>query len=260
MDESFSQKLSSPLEITKLFDLLPEAYCFSKDKNGKFTFANCALLEAIGLRKPSELLGKTDYDFFDSALAEEYINEDRLVMKTREPLLDRVWLVPNKDGTLHWYVSSKMPLFDKAGAVIGIAGVMRDFERAGQAVGPYRAISPVLAYIQANYDKRISTDEMAAQVKTSTSTLERRFRKLFQMSPSNYLQRVRLHAARRLLTETEEELSVIAIECGFYDQSHFTKVFRGMYSQTPRAFRKDWKETVSRHAPGGVGKKNPTSS
>ncbi len=259
MDQSFAQQLRSPQEVTKLFDLLPEAYCFAKDKSGKFTFANRALLHAIGLQKASELLGKTDYDFFDAALADEYVGEDRLVMQTRETLVDRVWLVPNMDGTLHWYLSSKMPLFDAADQVIGIAGIMRDFERAGQAVGPYRDISPVLSYIQTNYHQRISTDEMAAQINTSSSTLERRFRNLFQMSPATYLQRVRLHAARRLLTETKEELSVIAVECGFYDQSHFTKVFRGMYGKTPRAFRKDWREAASLHTPGGVGKKNPAS-
>jgi transcriptional regulator GlxA family with amidase domain len=58
------------------------------------------------------------------------------------------------------------------------------------------------------------------------------------MSPIEYLLALRLQEARRLLTSTELTLSAIALNTGFFDQSHFTKRFRKMTGMTPTQFRK----------------------
>ena len=249
--KEFQSRIGDPAQIASLFDHLPDTYFFGKDEEGRFVFANPALLEALGLKAPEEILGRTDFDFFDPVLAERYREEDRLVMKTGEPLADRVWLVPNRDGTLHWYVSSKQPIFDRGGEVIGIVAVMRDFDRAGSAVGPYRRISPVLAHVQDHYRESIEVKDLAGLIGVSVSTLERTFRELFGITPLAYLTRVRLHAARRLLAETDRSINDIALDTGFYDQSHFTKKFRGHFGTTPSAYRKDRAADRSRGA-GGV--------
>lgn len=65
------------------------------------------------------------------------------------------------------------------------------------------------------------------------SQLERRFKKLFKITPLKYINQVRLHAAAQLLTSTEESLGSIASDCGFYDQSHFTHQFKKAHGISP---------------------------
>jgi len=249
LQAAFTAKLDGDDQFARLFDHLPETYFFVKNADGRFVFANRSILEALGLRDESAIVGRTDYDLFDPDLAERYLEEDNLVMRTREPVVDRVWLVPDRDGTLHWYLSSKRPLFGSGGEVIGIAGVMRDFDRAGSAVGPYRRVSPVLSWVQEHYHEPISVGDLAERIDTSVSTLERTFKDLFSISPSAYVTRVRLHAARRALAETEDSINDVALDCGFYDQSHFTKKFRATFGLTPSQFRR---RRRSSGRPGGV--------
>ncbi|MEM7698678.1 MAG: AraC family transcriptional regulator, partial [Verrucomicrobiota bacterium] len=209
----------------------------AKDLGGRFVFVNQSLLRALGIKDIDQLLGHDDFDLFDPKLAEQYQAEDRLVITTGSPITNQVWLVPHPDGTLHWYLSSKSPLRDPKGEVIGVAGIMRDFDHAGELVGPYRELSPAITYAQNHYCEAVSISDLAKETRLSVSTLERRFKSLFKISPSTYLIRLRLHRARRLLSETTDPISEIATECGFYDQSHFTKIFRREVGMTPKRFR-----------------------
>lgn len=238
--DQFCERLQDEGQFAAMFDFLPEAYFFSKDEQGCFVFANRAMAEALGLKGPEEMLGRTDYDFFQRDLAEKYREEDRAVMKSGRALPDQVWLVPNREGELRWYLSSKRPLFSKAGEVIGIAGVMRDFTKAGSVLEPYEELSAVIQHVQSSYAERIEVLDLAKLAHLSVSQLERRFKKLFKISPLKYITQVRVHAACRLLTNTRKSVSEIALECGFYDQSHFTKQFKVLKSMTPSQFRRSY--------------------
>ncbi len=68
--------------------------------------------------------------------------------------------------------------------------------------------------------------------------LARVFRKLEQRTPGDYQQRLQIRAACELLLNPEWPLAIIAAECGFADQSHFTRVFRRMSGTTPARFRR----------------------
>ena len=72
----------------------------------------------------------------------------------------------------------------------------------------------------------------------SVSQFERRFRRAFGSSPRQYLLRLRVEAAARLLTFTKRPISGIAKECGFHDHAHFTRSFKKMMNMTPIFFRK----------------------
>ena len=67
--------------------------------------------------------------------------------------------------------------------------------------------------------------------------LARAFRKFEKRSPGEYQQRLQLRAACELLRDPEWPLAEIAAECGFADQSHFTRMFRRMAATTPLRFR-----------------------
>tara|TARA_R110002096_G_scaffold29509_5_gene88948 strand:+ start:12099 stop:13214 length:1116 start_codon:yes stop_codon:yes gene_type:complete len=128
---SFFQNLDSPEQIAALFDYLPRVYLFIKDAESRFVKVNQGFLILHGFQDECEVVGKTDFDFHPPALASQYVDEDRRVMKSGEPLPDQVWLVLGFDGLPRWFLSTKIPLFDRNHDVAGLCGVMRPYEHAG---------------------------------------------------------------------------------------------------------------------------------
>jgi AraC-like DNA-binding protein len=61
---------------------------------------------------------------------------------------------------------------------------------------------------------------------------------LFGATPRQYLQRVRVNAACRLLAETEKKITEIALEVGFFDHSHLSRTFSRLMGVSPLAYRK----------------------
>ncbi len=252
LSENFCQQLADDAQLASLFDFLPETYFFAKDLNGRFVLANQAVIKVMGLRYSSELIGRTDYDFFTANLADKYREEDTQVIKSGKTLQDQIWLVPNQNNELRWYLSSKQPLFAKNGNIIGIAGIMRDFDTAGAVLEPYESLSKVISYVQANYADKIEIAQLARIVHLSISQLERRFKKFFKITPLKYIHQVRLHAATRRLITTRDNIGNISIDCGFYDQSHFTRQFKTAHNLSPLEYRRLHSGFVDKIQPKGI--------
>jgi AraC-like DNA-binding protein len=190
-----------------------------------------------GLQHDWEIVGLSDYDLHPRYLAEQYVAEDRQVMQSGRPLPNQVWLVPSEGGELKWYLSSKIPLFGRDGQVIGIAGVMRDLQKFETVYRPYQAMDEVLRHVLRHFGQRLDVPELAAMVHLSVSQFNRRFKALFQMTPQQYILRVRVNAACQMLTSRQQNIAEIAQDCGFYDQSYFTKQFRRHTGTSPLAYR-----------------------
>jgi len=228
----------------EIFNCLPDIYFFSKNDKGEFTAMNKALLNAIGLKHERDLLGKTDYDFFDRRLADRYRDEDEQVMN-QGPIFDQIWHVPNEQGHLKWYISTKYPLYDREKRVIGIVGLMRDVQTVGPALGPYEEYSNVLKYIHENYQDQIKVPDLANQLHVSVSLFERNFKSLFNKTPLQYINKVRFDAGSDLLAKTDLSITRIAQQCGFYDHTYFAKRFKNEFRLTPKAYREKYKELGS---------------
>lgn len=111
--------------LHSLMNNIPDSIYF-KDRESKFTRINRALAVRLGLSSPSEAIGKSDHDFFapEHALAAEA--DEREVMRTGVPLIDKeekeIWL----NGRVAWVMSTKMPLRNKQGQIVGTFGISRD--------------------------------------------------------------------------------------------------------------------------------------
>lgn len=237
LQEAFLSRLVPEDSLGQLFDLLPNVYFFVKDTEGRFMRMNQTLLQAIGLRHESEVLGFTDADLFSPFLAHGYREEDRWIVSQNRPVRDKIWFVPNSKGVLVCYLCSKAPLHDSAGRIIGIAGVMRDARSAGAIIGPYDDLKPAVDYLNSHFNENITIESVAAMVHLSTSQFQRRFRALFQTSPIQYLLQLRIDSACQQLQRTDASLGSIAIENGFYDQSVFCRQFQKRIGLTPRQYR-----------------------
>jgi transcriptional regulator GlxA family with amidase domain len=137
-----------------------------------------------------------------------------------------------------WYLCTKIPLFDARGRVSGLAGILRPFDHAGNAPEEYRRLTPVFEYVIANYGRPIACADLAARAGLSVSQLQREFRRLFNISPGDYILYTRLTMARRQLEQTTEPIGRIAGDCGFYDQAHFTRAFRRHAGLPPQQYRR----------------------
>jgi PAS domain S-box-containing protein len=231
----------APATLTRIFDALPEVYYFAKDLDGRFVGLNRSLVRTLGLRSERELLGRTDYEVFDRRLADAYRAEDQRVMDANEPLLDQIWHVPGGGGRLRWYISSKFPLTDENGEVVGIAGVMRDVNVAGSVLAPYDELAPVIQHITDHSAEELSVPELAAMAHMSVSRFERQFKRLFGTTPLKYINRVRLDNACDRLVTTDDPISRIAVDVGFYDHSYFSKRFQAAFAITPKAYRSSYR-------------------
>ena len=72
----------------------------------------------------------------------------------------------------------------------------------------------------------------------SMSAFRRAFENIMETTPGAYITTIRINKARKLLSETSKTISDIAEECGFYDQSHFTKAFIRLRRQSPGEYRR----------------------
>lgn len=192
------------------------------------------------------MIAKTDHDFSPRDLADQYVAEDRRVMQTGRPVVNQAWLIPDDRDSLKWYLSSKIPLLGRSGKVIGIAGAMRDVEKASNLLAPYQEMERVLAYLFTRHAEKIDFRHLAQLASLSVSQLDRRFKRLFQLTPQQFLLRVRVNAACQMLVATDRSILQIALRAGFYDQSYFTKHFRRQMAVTPMAYRKKYRRDLSR--------------
>lgn len=234
---NFFQRIAGPSLIADLFNFLPGVYLFIKDDQHRYMKVSQNLAELHGCVSESEMIGKCDFDYNPPALATQYVEEDRKVMKERKPLVDQIWLVQDAEGMPHWHLSTKLPLMDRHGEVIGIAGVMRPYDRTGSGPGAYQRLTAVCDHVLAHYSEPMEVPELARLAHLSVSQLQREFRRLFQMTPSEYILRIRLHMAIRQLESDSKPVGQIALDCGFYDQSHFTHTFRRHTGLSPLEYR-----------------------
>jgi len=244
----FCRRLDCPWHLSLLFDYLPDTYFYAKDADGRFAMVNQALAEMQGAGTPEQMIGRTDYDFSPHDLADQYVAEDRRVMQSGRPIINRAWLVSDHRGTLKWYLSSKIPLFGDGGRVIGIAGAMRDIEKAGVMLRPYHEMEQVVARVFERYPEKVDIPALARLAHLSVSQFDRRFKQLFRMTPQQFLLRVRVHAACHLLATTPAGAAQIAQQTGFYDQSYFTKQFRRHTGLTPAAYRRKYQRQAATDA------------
>lgn len=100
---------------------------YAKDTETRFIFGNMAVAQGMGVSSPDELLGKTDFGFYPEACATRYHREEQAIMQSGQPLMHREeevkYLLTND---VAWMLTTKVPLRDDDGKVVGIVGVNYD--------------------------------------------------------------------------------------------------------------------------------------
>ena len=241
--DAFFSRHPGAHSVMELFEGLPNVAFYAKDTESRFVRVNQAFLLAHGLAEEAQILGLSDRDFHAPAFAEAYIAEDGRVMAGRRAIPGQLWMVLHFDKQPHWYISTKVPLFDAGGAVIGIAGAMYSIQETGEKARYFQELQSAIRHMETHYSEPISMAAMARLAGLSSTHFNRRFQQLLRSTPTDYLRGVRIQAACGLLSRTQRPLAEVAVESGFADQSHFTRCFQKCTGLTPRAYRQRFLKT-----------------
>lgn len=103
---------------------------------------------------------------------------------------------------------------------------------------PQSQLERVIDYIKANLTQDLSILDLATLTSMSESHFSRSFKQSVGIAPYQYLMQQRVERAKQLLKQQAISISDIALDCGFANQTHLTKVFRQMTGVTPKAYQK----------------------
>ena len=118
-------------------DGVPDMVYF-KNVKSRFIRVNQAIANRFGQPDPESLLGKTDFDFFSADHAREAFEDEQEIMRTGRPLVNKEERETWPDRADTWVSTSKLPLRNPAGKIIGIIGVSRDITERKQAEAKIR--------------------------------------------------------------------------------------------------------------------------
>ena len=102
---------------------------------------------------------------------------------------------------------------------------------------PDETIVQIQNWMQSNYEKNVSFNDLAQQFKMSLRTLNRRFKKATDITPSAYLQKIRMAIAKDLLQTSNLTINEIVYRVGYHDSAHFTSLFKKHIGITPSDYR-----------------------
>lgn len=239
--ERFLRALAPDSHFYRLFDHLPGISFFAKNNKFQIVCANRHFIESVGFKEESELIGKEDFELFPQRLAENFRKDDEEVMRTGESRLNIVELFFNPQGIPDWFITNKMPMRDRKGAVIGLMGTTQSYGRALETVHPYLQIDRALSYIRDHFRERISVEHLASMVHLSPRQLHRKFVETFGSSPQAFIMKLRIQAACEALQHEDAQISAVCAEFGFCDQSSFTQHFHRHMGMTPLKYQRQFR-------------------
>jgi PAS domain S-box-containing protein len=206
--------------LRALIDNMP-TFIYVKDVHSRFVLANTYTVHALGQDSPENLLGKTDFDFFPRELAGAYFKDEQDVMQSGRPLHDREEKSRSRDGSELDILTTKVPVRDHRGRVIGIAGIGRDItarksmENAlREAEQRYRGIfdNAVMGIFQSLPDGQILSVNRSMAESYGYDSPQEMMARVTDISRL-YVDPTRRDEFKRML---DEEGSVQKFECEFY--------------------------------------------
>lgn len=228
--------LENPWFAERLFDLLPDTVFFVKDRLGCYQVVNQTLVQRCGFRHKSELLGRTAMQVFPEPLGSAFAAQDQWVLEGRS-LVGRLELHLYPNHVQGWCLTHKFPLYDMAGQVVALTGISRDLHHPNRDHRDYAGLAGVVEAIEKHYAQPLRISRLAQQTGWSQDTLQRRFERVWGLTPQQFLLKTRLQAAMQLLQHSSSTVAEVALVCGYTDQSAFTRQFKAVTGLTPKAYR-----------------------
>jgi diguanylate cyclase (GGDEF)-like protein/PAS domain S-box-containing protein len=111
--------------LETLMDNVPDTIYF-KDLQSRFTRVNRHAAARYGIARPELAIGRTDADFFTEEHAAQALRDEQEIIRTGQPLVNVEEKETLADGGFRWVSTTKLPLRDRAGNIVGTCGISRD--------------------------------------------------------------------------------------------------------------------------------------
>jgi PAS domain S-box-containing protein len=129
LSDPSSPAASAATLLNALLAATPD-HLYFKDRNSRFLHTSLSQARAFGCQAAAELIGKSDFDFFDEQHARTAFEDEQRIIATGEPMLGRLEKETWHDGHVTWVLTHKLPLRNDAGEIIGTFGVSKDVTAA----------------------------------------------------------------------------------------------------------------------------------
>lgn len=224
--------------LQTLFDLAPDVAFFVKDLHGRYVAVNQSLVSRHGLRDARSALGKRPVDICPGDFGRIPTEQDQHVLRTGKPLVEHLELQWYRPREPVWCLTTKLPLRDDRGRLTGIIGFSRDVRTPVRTDDIPLAFAEAIVRFERAPSERCSPATLAARAGLSTAQFAKLTRRVFGLTPSQFIVKTRITAASLLLRDTDRSVAEIAHSCGYHDQSSFTRAFRTVTGLTPLEYRR----------------------
>jgi AraC-like DNA-binding protein len=238
MKSGFLSQVGDFCQILDTLQRLPGTMFAIKDLESRYVYMSSSLCDAIHVRSQKEVVGCTDFHLFPRFIAEAFRQNDLMVFETGKPLLNEIHLTCFLSGAPGWAFSSKFPLRDKSGRIIGLVLINELYQSVMGAQADLVRLLPAIDHVLKNYAERITVKELATVCGISASHFMRIFRERLKLTAHAFIEQVRMRHAMEALKGGEVSITQIALNCGFYDHSAFVKRFRKFTGVTPLRYRR----------------------
>ena len=227
----------SLIAVSEVLATTPGVMFCAKNSDLVYVLANQAFADRTMVDSPGELIGRRALDVFPPELAENYEHQDRSVMDSGRMLTNELEAVTGRNGEIGWYLTSKSRWVDDTGRPVGLVSISVDLKTPFSAAAPHAALARAVETARRSFRTQTAVAEMSDSSGLTIAQLERISGRVLGLSPKQLVMRFRLEEALRLLNSTDRPLSEIAIECGYYDQSSFTRHFKRVVGWSPSGWR-----------------------
>ena len=223
--------------LERLFDRSPDVAFFVKDAAGRYVAVNESLVARHGLKSKSQVIGKCPRDICPGDFGRIPTEQDVKVLRTGHPLVDHLELQWHRPNDAVWCLTTKLPILNSSGVVVGLIGFSRDIRVPVEPHEIPTGFGSALEEFEQSLSSEVTPAWLAIRSKVSPQRLARLTKRLYGLTPSQFITKSRIAAASLMLRDTDQSVADIAHACGFYDHSAFTRAFRSAIGITPSEFR-----------------------
>jgi AraC-like DNA-binding protein len=200
-------KSAMPPHVSLVEVALLDVAFFVKDSVGRYVAANESLVARHGLKSKSQVIGKCPRDICPGDFGRIPTEQDEKVLRTERPLIDHLEMQWHRPHDPVWCLTTKLPMLDSNGAVVGLIGFSRDVRVPVESQEIPTDFARALEEFEQSLSSEVTPAWLARRSKLSSQRLACLTKRLFGLTPSQFITKSRIAAASRMLRDFPHRVS-----------------------------------------------------